>query len=228
MRGIPLPVLHFLLVFQVRWLHLFASGLEVRVNDVVNGRELLQQRRVFLLSIETALRQAQLHQRANLVPVAALAVVLLDNLEEARVVDAAVLLQLLDLIRDGVDLGLEVFERLGGDIALGLVVARSELLQLVKGLVDALLEALDGLLLESADLFELDVEDLVAELGFVLLGPWSVVVPVVFPQETLQFRVVDVLVLPRAVGGLTKSLAETHRGDGATEPIDSSKSSGSR
>lgn len=201
-------------MFQVRRLHLFASSLEVRVNDVVNGRELLQQRGVFLLGIETALRQAQLHQRADLVPVAALTVVLLDNLEEARVVDAAVLLQLLDLIRDGVDLGLEVFERLGGDLALGLVVARSKLLQLVKSLIDALLEALDGLLLESADLFELDVEDLVAELDFVLLCPLSVVVPVVFPQETLEFGVVDVLVLPRAVGGLTKSLAETHRDDG--------------
>jgi hypothetical protein len=108
--------------------------------------------------------------------------VLLDNLEESCVVDTAVLLQLLNLIRDGVDFSLQFLKRLCGDIALGLGIGGSELLEFVKCLIDALLEALNGLFLEGADLLELDVEDLVAEFGLVLLGPWRIVISVILPQ----------------------------------------------
>ncbi len=138
---------------------------------------------------------------------------LLDDLQEARVVDVAVLLQLLDLVGDGVEPALEVLQPLD----LGLVrellalLGGRQFLEGLKGLIDAAAQLLDLLGLKPGDLFELDIEDLVAEAVLVVLGPRLVlIVGPVLAQDALELAVVDVLVFPRRVRRLAQRLAEAH------------------
>lgn len=163
-----------------------------------------------------------LHHGADLVAVAALAIVLFDDFEEASVVDGAVLLELLDLVHDAIELRLELLEAgLGGivdDRGRGTVCGHwgRKLLELGEGGVGAVLEEGDLFLLKLGDLFQLNVEDLVAEAVFVVLGPYLVViVELVFAEESLELVVINVLILPRPVDGLAKSLAESHSGERA-------------
>ncbi|GKT57362.1 LOW QUALITY PROTEIN: hypothetical protein ColTof3_04701 [Colletotrichum tofieldiae] len=219
---VPLAVARLALALQVQRLLVGGALVQLLPNGIVHDGQLVEQRRVPLLRVEGPLRQAQLHHGPHLVPVAPLAVVLLDDLEEARVVDVAVLLQLRDLGRDLVELRLDVLQLLGrrGVGLLGLHVLRAvlrigrrQLLELLKGRVDTVLQGLERLLLELGDLLELGVEDLVAKAVLVVLGPGDVLVIVlVLPQQGLELRVVDVLVLPRRVDGLPQRLSEAHGG----------------
>lgn len=142
---------------------------------------------------------------------------LLDNLEEARIVDAAILLELLDLIHDAIQLLLEVLQcRSIASLKLLSLLTLSgrgrQLLELVKGSIGARSKVIHPFLLETSDLLQLYVEDLLAEAVFIFLGPsFAVIVRLVLAQQRLELAVVDVLVLPWRVNGLAEGLAETHR-----------------
>src|SRR5690625_4514981 len=169
MSGVPLAVMRLALALEI-WRRL-VSALKLLSDGVVHDGQLVEERRVALLRVEWPLRQAQLHHGPDAVPVAPLAVMLLNNLEEARVVDAAVLFQLLDLVGDVIELLFQLSQARRRDVALGrwcrsalaaLAFALGgcgsgrELLKLVKGGVDSLLQVVDTLLLELGNLFELD------------------------------------------------------------------------
>ncbi len=187
---------------------------EVLADGEVQERELVEQGRVGLLQVEGPLREAHLHHGPDLVLLAPLPVMLLNNLEEARVVEVAVFLELADLVRDLLKLALELLEPLDGDVALRLgVCGRRQILDPVEGGIDACPQFLDLFLLELGDLLELGVKNLVAEAVFVVLGPGLVViVRLILVQERLELGIVDVLVLPRRIDRLPESLAEPHLG----------------
>lgn len=129
-----------------------------------------------MLRVEWSLREAQLHHRSNLISVSTLAVMLLDNLEEARIVDAAVLLELLHFVHDAVQLLLEVLQcRSIASLQLLRLLTFSgrgrQLLELVKGGIGASSKVVHSFLLETSNFLQLHVEYLLAEAVLVVLGP---------------------------------------------------------
>jgi hypothetical protein len=97
---------------------LVGALLKLLADGVVHDGELVEEGRVARLRVEGTLGEAQLHHGADLVAVASLAIMLLDNLEKASVVDVAVLFKLADLVGDIVQLGLEGSQAGGRDFAL--------------------------------------------------------------------------------------------------------------
>jgi hypothetical protein len=214
---IPLAIVCLALALQIQGR--LIPALDLLPNSKVHDRQLVQQRRVSLLRVERPLCKTQLHHRPYPVPIPPLTIMLLDNLQKARVIDIAELLQLLNLVGDIIEFRLQLLQSAGRDIALFLRrrvgIRRCQLLKLIEGSVNAVLQRIELLLLELRDLLELHVEDLLTEAVLVLLGPFSaVVLGLVFAEEALKFGVVDVLVLPRRVDGRAQGLAETHLASG--------------
>lgn len=169
---IPLAIMRLSRGIQVK--RRLVALFQLLPNSKVHDGQLVQQRGVSLFRVERPLGQAQLHHRPHLVAVSPLAVVFLDNLEEAGVVEAAILLQRLDLVGDVIELGLKLPQlrdqlftaepRLAGatlastGITIGSVRAgvrlggRRVLLELLKGGIDPLLEGVEALLLELGNL----------------------------------------------------------------------------
>ncbi|KUI58750.1 hypothetical protein VP1G_11034 [Cytospora mali] len=176
---------------------------QLLLDGEIGQREPVDQRSIRMLRVERPIRQLLHHQRPDLVPQPSLPVMLLHNLQETGVVEVAIPLQLVDLVRDGVQLGLELLQLLGGGVAPGLaVLGGGQLLEPLEGGVDAVLQLPELALVEAGDLLQLDVEDFVGELGLVVVGPRLVViVRVVLAEQALQLGVVEVVVLPWLVDG---------------------------
>lgn len=92
MGGIAFAIVSLALGLEIQRGKLVGTILKLLADGKVHDRELVEERRIALLRVEGALGQAQLHHGADLVSVASLAVVLLDNLEKASIVDVAVFL----------------------------------------------------------------------------------------------------------------------------------------
>jgi hypothetical protein len=86
-----------------RW-ELVSAFLKLLPDGKVHNGKLVEERRVARLGVERTLRKAQLHHGPDLVAVSSLTIVLLNDLEEASVVDVAVLLELTDFIGNLVEL----------------------------------------------------------------------------------------------------------------------------
>src|SRR5688500_10808471 len=104
---------------QVQGWELLSIPLQLLPDSKVHNRKLVEEGRVASLGVEGSLRQAQLHHGPDLVAVSSLALVRLNDLEEASVVDLAVLLELTDLIGDLVEFGLESAQASSRDVAFG-------------------------------------------------------------------------------------------------------------
>lgn len=213
--SVSLAIVCLSLAIQVQW-SLKTVILKLLPNGKVHDGQLVQEGRVALLRVEGPLSKTQSHHWTNLVSITAFTIMLLNDLEKPSVIDIAVLLQLLDLVGDAVELRLEGAQTRGRDLALVALILvafnGSELLELIKGGFDTVLQGIEAMLLELGDLFELDVEDLLAEALLVVLGPGlGIIVGSVLVQEALELGVVNVLVLPWRVDGLSESLAEPHR-----------------
>lgn len=162
----------------------------------VHGTQAVQHGRVVLL-VERQRRQPHLQQRAHLVRVAPLAVVFLARLQKARVVDAAVALQLVGFLCDLVQLAFDVLERLLARLIIATAAATAAwflllLLRLLHHLaifLDAhaqwlqhllalgclVLQALHRLGLEGIHLLQLHVDQLFDKARLVILSPLNVV-----------------------------------------------------
>lgn len=200
-----------------RW-ELISAFLKLLPDGKVHDGKLVEERRVARLGVERTLRKAQLHHGPDLVAVSSLAIVLLNDLEEASVVDVAVLLELTDLIGNLVELRLQSAQAGSRDLSLlgSSVLLRGlhgrQFLQLVKGRVDSLFESIEALFLEVCNLLKLVVKNLLAETSLVLLSPWLAIVIGILPQQALELGVLNVLILPRRVYGLAECPTETHVG----------------
>lgn len=217
---------HFLLVL----------AFEVLAHERVHGRQADEQGRVILL-VEGQGSQAHLEQRAYAVAVAALAVVLLGGLEEAGVIDAAVALQLTDLLGDDVELLQHLPQHLLAFLLIGLLLrgllaAAGALTLLIRGAGDqgqgfqlflafggAVAQVLVLVALEGVHLLELDVDQLLDEGTLVLVGPAVVdvlltaaLVTAALAKQLLELIVVDVLVAPWLVHGPLQRAAKAHSG----------------
>lgn len=215
MGCVSFAIARFSLAIEVQW-KLVTTIFELLSNSKVHDRQFVQEGRVALLGVEGSLSKTQPHHWPNLVSITAFAIMLLNDLEKPGVIDIAVLLQLLDLVGNLIKLRLQGAQAGGRDLALVALILvalnGSKFLKLLKSRIDTLLQGIEALLLELSDLFELDIEDLLAKALLIVLGPRLVIiVGSVLTQEALELGVVDVLVFPWLVDGFAESLAEAHR-----------------
>jgi len=179
-----------------------------------------------VLGIERQGSQPHSKQWSDAIRLAALAVMLFGSLEEASVVDAAVLLQLVGFFGDVVEAGHCIIEYLVAlvfghlfwldwTLFLGFDTEGEKRVLDILGLVP---QPLDGGTLEVVHLLELDIDKFFNKGTLVGLGPFVVIVVVNgfaldragFAKEALQSLVVNVLVLPWWIDCILERLSEPH------------------
>jgi hypothetical protein len=115
---VALAIAGLALRLEIQRRELVSAFLKLLPDGKVHDRKLVEERRVASLGVERTLRKAQLHHGPDLVAVSSLAIVLLNDLEEASVVDVAVLLELTDLIGNLVQLRLQSAQAGSRDLSL--------------------------------------------------------------------------------------------------------------
>lgn len=148
---------------------------------------------------------------------------LLCNLEEAGVVDAAVLLQLVDVLGDAVQLFNDLLQDtlslairgqgLLGRLVGGILNGFGDGVQLGLAFGGAVAQLLVCRLVEVGDLLQLVVDQLAVEGLRILVGPGVVLslsARLVLPQQLLELGVVDVRLPPRLVHGIAQRRSELH------------------
>lgn len=233
-----LGLLQLIAVLQLGQQLVTDSLLQLLLDREIGQRQPVNHGRINLLRVEWPVRQTLHHQRTHLVPQPPLAIVLLDNLQEPRIVEIAIPLELIELICNPIQFRLKLLEGLRRSIAAWgrvlllllflflLLLIRPILilairgacwlgqpLQLLKSGIGALAQLAKLGFVERGDLAKLDIEDFVAEARLVVFGPRAILhAIVILAQHALELGIVEVVVLPCLVLGRREGFAEAHGG----------------